>query len=149
MITKKLNFLGTSLLFLIAFFSFSPIELVAQSNNDVESKGFQIVPTNCVGGQSTGQTKDLGGCGWEDLVTLINTIINFLVYISASLAAIAFAYAGFLYMTAFGQSGKIEQAHGIFTKTLTGIFFVLCGYLLVALILKSLGVDANFSLITF
>jgi hypothetical protein len=121
----------------------------APGSNDPTKENFQLVPADCYG---TGNTavktiKDAGGCGWKDLIYLLNTAIKFMIYIAASLSAIAFAYAGFLYMTAFGQSGKIEQAHGIFSKTITGIFFVLIGWLLVATILKVLGVPNAFSLL--
>lgn len=145
MMTKK-TFLTYFFLF-VSLFSFLPF--FAHADAGVESADFQLVPENCVSGQGRGQSKDLGGCGWEDLLALINKTIDFLVFISASLSAMAFAYAGFLYMTAFGQSGKIEQAKGIINKTLIGLFFVLCGYLLVGFILKSLGVIDAFSLISF
>lgn len=146
----KNNIISNMLSLFVIMIILFPFSARSQSQN-VTSENFQIVPVDCHSVSADGKslTKDLGGCGWEDLLTLIGNIMKFAVYISASLSAIAFAYAGFLYMTAFGQSGKIEQAHGIFTKTLIGIFFVLCSYLLVALVLKSLGVNANFSLINF
>lgn len=84
-------------------------------------------------------------CNWNDLIILANRVVTFLVWLSVSLAVMAFCYAGFLYMTAFGESGKIEQAHGIFKSAITGILFVLCGWLIIATILKVLvnGDEAN------
>lgn len=147
---KKNTFSNTLILFLFISLFFPFVTRSAQQN--VTSQDFQIVPETCTSSKDARGVnvgKDKGGCGWEDLLVLIDNVMRFAVYISASLSAIAFAYAGFLYMTAFGKSGKIEQAHGIFSKTLVGIFFVLCAYLLVALVLKSLGVNPNFSLINF
>jgi hypothetical protein len=120
-----------------------------EGSDDPTKENFQLVPSSCFGSKQAASQdiKNAGGCGWKDLIFLINTAIKFMVFIAASLSAIAFAYAGFLYMTAFGQSGKIEQAHGIFSKTITGIFFVLIGWLLVATILKVLGVPNAFSLL--
>ena len=129
-------------------FSFATVS--AQSDkSDPTSSNFQIVPDKCFGKNSspTIEAKDAGECGWRDLIVLLNVIIKFIAWIAASLSAIAFAYAGFLYMTAAGNSGKIEQAHGIFKKTLIGIFFILLGWLLVATVLKMLGVNEGFSLL--
>jgi len=120
------------------------------NTSDPTSKDFQIVPANCYGDGDTlpnADNKKYGKCGWKDIIALLNRIIEFMAYIAASLSAIAFAYAGFLYMTAAGNSGKIEQAHGIFKKTFIGIFFVLVGWLLIATLLKILGVDNSFSLL--
>ncbi len=127
----------------------NPDMTVVHPTTDPTKDNFQLAPSTCFGSgeKATVDIKNYGGCGWKDLIQLLNTVIKFMVYIAASLSAIAFAYAGFLYMTAFGQSGKIEQAHGIFSKTLTGIFFVLLGWLLVATILKVMGVDQAFSLL--
>lgn len=121
--------------------------------NDPTKADFQIVQPECIGDQSNNNrvqgmsVKDSGYCGWRDLIALINRIIKFCVYIAAALSAVAFAYAGFLYMTAFGSSGKIEEAHGIFKKTFTGILFVLMGWLLVYTLLQVLGTPATFSIL--
>src|SRR3972149_10700274 len=41
------------------------------------------------------------GCGWKEAMQLVSSIINFLLfYISLPLAALLFAYAGFIHMTA-------------------------------------------------
>ena len=120
------------------------------------SPGDQLVPCDTKsdssswvadsGSDSSSWVADSGGskgCGWADLIILANNIVRFLVFFSAILATMAFCYAGFLYITAFGESGKIEQAHTIFKSTLIGVFFVLCGWLIVATILKVLIGDAS------
>ncbi len=86
-------------------------------------------------------------CGWKELMNLFKRLIDFSLFMAASFAVIGFAYAGFLYLTAFGDMGKVEQAHHMFSTIMTGVFIVLCGWLLVATILKTLGVDNSFSLI--
>lgn len=88
-------------------------------------------------------TKSTPPCTWADLVKLANNIVNFLVFISSMLGVIAFCYAGFLYITAAGDGGKIEQAHHIFKMVVIGIFFVLGGWLLIATILKVLVGDSD------
>lgn len=121
----------------LAFAAGDPIK-----DSPANDPGFQIVPP-CNNGGNFGPTQNGGNlasgeCGWNDLIQLANNVVTFLVWLSASLAVIAFCYAGFLYITAFGESGKIEQAHGIFKAALTGMFFVLCGWLIIATILKTL-----------
>ncbi len=82
-------------------------------------------------------------CTWADLVHLANNIVNFLVFISSMLGVLAFCYAGFLYITAAGDGGKVEQAHHIFKMVVTGMLFILCGWLLIATILKILVNDSD------
>lgn len=109
------------------------------------SIGDQLVP-DCKGSGAYGPSKTGGNiveCDWADLIVLANNIVRFLVFISAILATMAFCYAGFLYITAFGESGKIEQAHKIFKSALIGVFFVLCGWLIIATILKVLVDDTD------
>jgi hypothetical protein len=117
----------------IIIFNFSlPFALAADPTTDspAANAGFHLVDCKT-------------DCGWADLIVLANKVVTFLVWLSASLVVIAFCYAGFLYMTAFGESGKIEQAHGIFKSAITGLFFVLCGWLLIATILTVLKADPN------
>lgn len=100
-------------------------------DSPVENDSFQLVPENC---GHKGQDE----CGWEDLVRLAGRIMTFVVYFSGILAVMAFCYAGFLYMTAFGNMGKVEEAHKIFGSAIIGVFFVLAGWLIVATVLKIL-----------
>lgn len=130
-----------------------PIPVPTEAKSDPTKADFQIVQPECIGDQVNNKNvqgrsvKDSGYCGWRDLIALMNRIIKFFVYIAAALSTIAFAYAGFLYMTAFGNSGKIEEAHGIFKKTFIGILFVLMGWLLVYTLLQVFGVNQNFSIL--
>lgn len=73
-------------------------------------------------------------CGFEDLMVLASKVVDFLVLISIPLAAIAFAWAGFMYMSSGGDPGKISRAHGIFLKVGIGLILVLGSYLIVKLI---------------
>lgn len=76
---------------------------------------------------------------WQNLVNTANNLIVFLFRIAIALASVSFAYAGFLYVTAAGDEGKIKQAHGIFGKVLTGFVVMLVAWLLVKLILRLAG----------
>ena len=46
-------------------------------------------------------------------------------------AALGFAYAGFLYITAMGSEEKIHHAHSIFIKVVWGFVFMLSAWLIV------------------
>jgi len=50
--------------------------------------------------------------GGDSLLELLNTIINEIIFpIGGVLAILAFIYAGFKYVTAQGDTTKIEEAH--------------------------------------
>ncbi len=84
-------------------------------------------------------------CDFKALIRLVQNIINFLVYMSAPVAAVAFAWAGVLYLTAAGDEKRIGQAHAIFTDVLIGIGIVLSAWLIVKLIVTGLGVKSGLS----
>lgn len=86
-----------------------------------------------------------GPCQYSDLIALANNIIKFLVLdISVPIATIAFVYAGFLYMTAVGDSGKISKAHEIFKKVIIGFIIAAAAWLIVHFILQALSVGSAY-----
>lgn len=93
----------------------------------------QIVPTTCDGPD----------CGFPHLMELAKNIMNFLITVSIPLAAIAFAYAGFLFMTAGGSQSQVSKAKEIFTKVLIGFIFVLGAWLIVWTITTALLCDSS------
>lgn len=153
---------------LLTFFVCAPVfvmKVSAQNTDPIKKEGFQIVP-KCKGTPvietvtgPDGTTSDMlrppknigteanpqYECGWYDLVELGRRVMLFLLYISLSLAVFSMTYAGFLYVTSFGDMGKVEKAHGIFTTVITGLLFVFGGWLIIATILKTLGVNNAFS----
>ena len=77
------------------------------------------------------------------LASLGQNIINFLVGLSIPLAAVMFAYAGFIYFSS-SVIDKIEKAKKIFTSVLIGFTIVIGGYLIVETILHALLNDSYF-----
>ena len=77
-------------------------------------------------------------CDFNKLVLLGQNIITALLYIAIPLAAISFSYAGFLYLTAVGDTGKISQAHKIFWNVMVGFLFALAAWLIVYAITSAL-----------
>jgi hypothetical protein len=93
---------------------------------------------------------DLIPCDFNALIKLANNIMDLAFYISVPIAAIAFSWAGFLYITAGGNSGRLGKAHEIFTKVGIGFIIVLSSWLIVSTIINTLipeGLRTNFSLL--
>jgi hypothetical protein len=84
-------------------------------------------------------------CGFNDFMKLINNIINFLLfYIASPLAAVAIAYAGFLYLSSGGSSDNISKAKKILGNVFFGYIIALAAWLIVNTIFASLGVENSF-----
>ena len=86
-------------------------------------------------------------CDWSTLLVLANTLITFLIEIAAALAAISFAYSGWLFLTAGGDAGKVSRAKGIFGKVAIGFFFCLAAWLIVFSLLQLLGAKSGIDLL--
>jgi hypothetical protein len=138
----------------IMFVSLSiPLFVNAEAGDPATDPSFQLVSKDC------GQTTFVGTdgpvnratinreCGWGDLLVLLNRIINYVIFLSAFIAVLAFCYAGFLYLTAFGEMGKVEQAHKIFSSTIMGIIIIMIAWLIIASILKVMKVRQEFTIL--
>lgn len=77
-------------------------------------------------------------CGFEELLLLIDNIINWLLIISSSVAALLFAWAGWLYISARGDPGQMKKANSIFWKVIVGLVIILSAWLIVDLIADTL-----------
>lgn len=76
-------------------------------------------------------------CNFVAAVAMINTLIKYLIMISIPLAAVAFAYAGWLHLSAGDNSGQVTQARKIFTSVGIGFIIVLSGWLVFTLIAQT------------
>lgn len=102
-----------------------------------------------------GQGELIGGavapderCTFDDLIILAQTVINFLIFrIAAPVAAVMFAYAGFLWVTNAGNESKITQAREVFWMVFWGLVVALAAWLTINMIVTffvGVGSDANF-----
>lgn len=120
-------------LFFLAVFLF-PVSSHAVKyigSDDPKEKDFQLVPCDGV---------DVP-CDFNALMLLFNRVINFIFYISIPLAAISFSWAGYLYLSAAGNTSQIEKAHGIFKTVLIGFIFIISAWLIVYTITHTLLSD--------
>ncbi len=100
-----------------------------------------LIPCNNT--KVTGQATPAGDCDFNAFMKLINTVIHFLLFkLSVPIAAIMFAYAGFLLIKAQGGEAK-TQAKGIFTDTVLGLVFAMAAWLVIRTILTILGYDGS------
>lgn len=101
---------------------------------DLSYKGGGVVPS-C----------PASGCGFNEAIKLINNVINFLLFVIATpLAALAIAYAGFLYLTAGGNAENVSKAKTILKNVVFGYVIALAAWLIVNTIFVSLGVSNSF-----
>ena len=77
-------------------------------------------------------------CDFCSLIQLADNIIDYLIGLLAVLAAIMFAWAGFLMITAAGDTGKISRAKEIFTNVMIGVIITLAAWLIVDTVMKLL-----------
>jgi hypothetical protein len=92
--------------------------------------------------KSPGPSKEPSGLNcdtWEDLVGVIQFMINYSFILATILATVSFSYAGWLYLTSNGDSGKIATAHKIFIKVVQGFLVLAMAYLLVKTILTQIS----------
>jgi hypothetical protein len=91
---------------------------------------------------------DKNPCTFNHLIIMANTIISFLITsVAIPISAALFAWAGFLYLTAAGDEGKIKKAHDIFLSVFIGLIIALSSWLIVSLVTKTLtGQDADYFL---
>ncbi len=122
----------------IIFVSFMPVMAIANSHPPAST----IIP--CGLNQDAGKvTTD--PCDFNALVTLAKNVIDFLIFkVAAPLAALMFAYAGFLYLTNGGNEGKVKEAHEIFLYVFWGFVIALGAWLAINMLL-SFFVDDTFN----
>ena len=85
-------------------------------------------------------------CDFWQFIDLLQRIMNFLLFVLAvPLAAISFAWAGWLYLSAAGNESKIKQAHQIFGDVLLGLCLALAAWLIVHAVVTGLGVNNQYN----
>ncbi len=79
-------------------------------------------------------------CDFTAFMTLIDTVIKFILFnMAVPIAAIMFAYAGFLMVTSGGSTESRTKAKSIFTNAALGLIFAAAAWLIIKTILLILG----------
>lgn len=78
--------------------------------------------------------------GFNEFMTLVNNVIRFILFaLAVPIAAIMFAYAGFLMVTSGGSTESRGKAKNIATNTVYGLVIAAGAWLIVRTILSILG----------
>jgi hypothetical protein len=84
------------------------------------------------------------GCGFTEFIKLIMNFVNFILFkLAIPIAAIMFAYAGFLLVTSGGETSKRTKAKSIFLNVALGLIFAAAAWLIIHTIGNILGYDAS------
>jgi hypothetical protein len=78
--------------------------------------------------------------GFGNLMKMINKVVNFILFTMAvPIAAVMFAYAGFLLVTSGGETSQRSKAKSIFTNVAIGLVLAVAAWLIINTILSILG----------
>ncbi|MDQ3075715.1 MAG: hypothetical protein M3Q34_01130 [bacterium] len=98
-----------------------------------------------VAGQNGTETggEVINPCGFKHVFKLINGLIDFIFkFMVVPIAAIMFAYAGFLMLFSGGNAGKSEKAKGIFINVAFGLVIAAAAWLIIHTLLDIVGVKS-------
>jgi len=100
---------------------------------------FAFVPTAFAAGGLPSRIVPCDGvnCNLCHLVDLAQNLINIGIFITITLAAMTFAYAGYLYLSAGGDVTKATRARQIFTKVAVGLVIILGAWIAVDTLMKT------------
>ncbi len=84
-------------------------------------------------------------CGFSHFILLVQNVIEYIFVLVLPIAALVFAYAGFLLLTSGGNPEKRKAAKNAMTSVLIGVVIVMAAWLIVKTVLKALGVDDDAS----
>lgn len=92
------------------------------------------IETNDTGSAPTPKLDNPLGSGTTDLYQFIKKLMGIVVQVAIPVAAIFIVYAGFLYVTARGDTEKIKTAHTTFLWTVIGTGVVLGAWVIITAI---------------
>lgn len=99
---------------------------------------FGVFFTGTAFAQFDGLVPCTNDCSFNHLIELIQNITVFLLWLAVPVATVLFAYAGFQYIFAAGDMGKIKKAHDIFWSVFIGLVFMASAWLIVKIIVGTL-----------
>lgn len=130
---KKQNYLNRNfiLAFVIVFLFFSSMTLVfAQDNGDTASGGTFV-------GNNSQFSKLKNPIKSSTIQEFVRNILEGVLKVGIPLVALAIIYSGFLFVTALGNPGKIEEAKKTLTNTIIGAALLLGAWGLSELIVET------------
>ncbi len=93
---------------------------------------------------SQGNPVKAAPCDFNAFMILINKVVKFILFdMAIPISAIMFAYAGFLMVTSGGSSEAKTKAKHIFTNVALGLIIAIAAWLIINVILTTLGYDGS------
>lgn len=81
---------------------------------------------------------DTAGFGNQPLEQTIGTLINVFLGLLGIIFLVLIIYAGFLWMTAAGDDGKVKTARSIMTTSVVGLVILLSAYAISSFVIEQL-----------
>ncbi len=79
------------------------------------------------------------GLGDEELTTTLGAVINVVLSLLGIILLIIIIYAGFMWMTAGGDTGKVEKAKSWLINAVIGMILVLAAYAISSFVITELA----------
>jgi hypothetical protein len=119
----------------VTFYTFASDTQDNTTKTDLSTKGGGLLPP-CPDTEK--------GCGFKELLDMVNIVVNFILFrMAVPIAAIMFAYAGFMLVTSGGESSKRTKAKSIFINVLIGLIVAAAAWLIVHTILNIVGYQSS------
>jgi cbb3-type cytochrome oxidase subunit 3 len=77
--------------------------------------------------------------GTQDVYAIVGNIINVILSLLGLIFLLLVLYAGFLWMTAQGDSKKVDEAKTIIRQAIIGLIVIMAGYAISNFVLGSLA----------
>lgn len=98
--------------------------------------------------QGSGLVPCVDDCGFADVLTLINNVIEFLITkLFIPIVVLVFMYGGYQYIAAQGNPTKKANVKNMLIHLVVGMLFVLCSWLIVKTVLNVLLRDTTGTLL--
>ncbi len=97
-------------------------------------------------GSFVGDIANEGGLGDAELETVVGSGIRIFLSILGIIFLIMILYAGFLWMTAGGEEGKVEQAQTLMRNAVVGLVIILASYAITSFVVEAIssaGIDTG------
>ncbi len=96
------------------------------------------IPTKMLTDTKIGET--LGG-GTVDLPTVIGNVVKFILGFLSVVFVILIIYSGFKWMTAGGDSKKVDEAKSVMKNAIIGLIIVMCSYAIATVIFNIINTE--------
>ncbi len=99
----------------------------------------QQIPNNVLSGDTGGLVPCSGNeCGTCHVVQLANNVTDIIIDLALGISVLIFMYAGWLMISAAGNSTQIKKGKDVMLNVLVGLIIILTAWLVVDVMLKSL-----------